>query len=1373
MSKSVQLGPHPSLIGSGGSATAQPTRGTAMAHSSSRAVASAVSLMEGDRPSLVTGFSLVGDGVTDDTTAFQNALNSVAGSGNAAWLEIPSGYIFAVNQLSIPSNVTLIGQNAGSLIKFIGSPSAGFGRIDVPLGTTNWGLENFSIDGGVTSPVGIDYASITSPIQASLSTGTSIWIHGGAGASGCLIERLGITHTGGYAVLLDATAGSMAGYKIRRCKLFDNRPHTFGVSGSFIYGGWTSSIHYESDGTLYTIDDFLVELNSFLRMSGHCFWGHGGALNLLNTNIRFNNNFAQDHALDMCEIGVTDGFSVQGNHSVRGGYLSLTDSAVGTPMQGTVSPAIIDHTGKCINGIISGNLIECANGTAIDGDGLGKSTVSNNNCSSAWVSQDPNADPTHCGTLRNGVNLASGFNLGNSNQDPDAATLITFTGNLFKGFAAGSGRFYAGRNYKAQGNVVHAPCNSTVSPFQMGPVGNGPFQRNYSGDISGNTVYWNPGALVASGLASATFNSATVSYVSGTNFPTWAVGSSLIIGGVEYLVASNSSTVATLATVYKGITSGSVSFGYFSPSGGAAIAEDGSISAYTSTEVNFVRDNTLISVPPGNLYQFSKALTSSSTTGEKRLSSVSPSVSPTSVSQPDAEYVLQTEHYAAGAVDLQLKLYKNIPYGVRVASTPYKIGQSILHGTPANIWTCTVAGTTSSLVGGPLFVPPNNYTDGGVNWQWAGLYQSNNNVATFTDVTAVFPAVSMGTFSLSPTAPIESHRLIVQADGALNDRDNKSPATFLLGSTATSMRVVENHIYPYPTTGVESREAALMLGVIVPAGTTNWETDGLVCSVVSQCPTSGGGGVVAGSFFAVAAATGATVWTQNWRVLDYDNFNESTSFSATLIGLELDVAVANTGSQATGLNMGIYLPKDRRTYANSFGAINVNTTGGYPGATTGWLFYNYWNNGLTLGDGSCDVGILVGLAPISIGVNSQFINFRSGSGASHLGKIYAASDGTMIIFPNTETASTPLAIFGNGNISGGSFTAVGGTTGASLSVNPIPFIGLLHGYTIGQQITDKNGNVQEVTQAGTGPHDETLIAWGSTLGAVTSVGSPVVKFTCLLPPVIVDNSRNVTVNSLTIRSPFVAGSSVLAIDNTNTANFSQIKVLNTVVIDGGLNCGFALATFVGLQVGLPTGGAPVGYVNTTNGYKVNGNAFIDSGLNLSCNGATVSGTLNCTTLVTTTFSGSIINAFTAFQIAGFNVYDSSRNSYQNSVSIGLYGSSTVVINSSQQAFLSALQVGTGGATFTGNASFIGSGFSISATNTNSGTYYCNSTQVMDGSRNLTNINNIGVGTVTCTNNIQTTSGRFVAQGNPGGTTSWVDSAGKTITMVGGLFISRV
>ena len=101
----------------------------------------------------VESFGAVGDGVTDDTTAIQNALNSLSTDGGE--LFFPAGRYYITSALSVPSNVYLRGAGVGATTMY--HPSSQCFR------NSNWGtgsnsyitVENFTFDAGATFDGGV------------------------------------------------------------------------------------------------------------------------------------------------------------------------------------------------------------------------------------------------------------------------------------------------------------------------------------------------------------------------------------------------------------------------------------------------------------------------------------------------------------------------------------------------------------------------------------------------------------------------------------------------------------------------------------------------------------------------------------------------------------------------------------------------------------------------------------------------------------------------------------------------------------------------------------------------------------------------------------------------------------------------------------------------------------------------------------------------------------------------------------------------------------------------------------------------------------------------------------------------------------------
>lgn len=518
----------------GGTSTYQIKRSTTYANS----VAGDVSTKFGDLPDFFNDFGCDRSGVTDDTTKANNALASLVASGKSKIIKIPGNCMLSVNYLSIPSGITIVGEGRFSVLNFVGSPSTTTGRIDAN-GVSDWALDNFFIAGNKTSPTGVDYANITSPTASTLvgggnglPTGSSIWVRGGGG--NITLSRLWFNNSDGYSALLDATSGNISRVRISKCRFSNCKPHLFGTTGvglGLAYGAWTGGIHYEGDGSSYNVSDLLVEWSEFYQMAGHCFWGHSASLSKLHQDISFCNNYAIDHALDMCEIGVTDGFRVTGNKSRRGGYYSATDDAVGVPRWGAIAPAAIDNTGVCINGVISHNVIDCFLGTAIDGDGLGNSVVTNNKITSPWASEDPNkqlASITPAG-FTTGTNICKGYNQNNSNDDPRASINVIVANNQIDGCGENAIAAYTLHDSQITGNHGNHPTykGSTSAfpgasaPIQYGPAtGSNRYCRRLT--ITGNRFSWNPvvnAPIVAEDSQYAAFAATDVNYVYDNDSP--------------------------------------------------------------------------------------------------------------------------------------------------------------------------------------------------------------------------------------------------------------------------------------------------------------------------------------------------------------------------------------------------------------------------------------------------------------------------------------------------------------------------------------------------------------------------------------------------------------------------------------------------------------------------------------------------------------------------------------------------------------------------------------------------------------------------------------------------------------------------------------
>jgi hypothetical protein len=133
----------------------------------------------------VKEYGAIGDGVTNDTAAFNAALKSLANSGGGVCL-IPKGtYIISASGITsrINSGVHLAGEGAKSVLKIAAMPTSGA----LLLGDGNdWSIENLALDMG-------DY--VPSPMRAAISCRGNNWRV--ANCSILKIGRIGISVGGG------------------------------------------------------------------------------------------------------------------------------------------------------------------------------------------------------------------------------------------------------------------------------------------------------------------------------------------------------------------------------------------------------------------------------------------------------------------------------------------------------------------------------------------------------------------------------------------------------------------------------------------------------------------------------------------------------------------------------------------------------------------------------------------------------------------------------------------------------------------------------------------------------------------------------------------------------------------------------------------------------------------------------------------------------------------------------------------------------------------------------------------------------------------------------------------------------------------------
>ena len=428
-----------------------------------------------------------------DATACMNAAIAV----NAA-IRIPLGTWnvgTGGGNLTLHSNLLVVGDGAGTIIQRSGTIGANLGLFDM-ANLSNVRVANMLIDGAVTTPATQDYVTITDPLQANLTLNSTFWLHGGTNIT---LDHLAIQHTGGYAVLIDATANNVNGVQVTDSVLQNNRPFLFGTGSDLTYGSWTGGIFWDSDGSSHNIQNLAITGNTFKWSTGNAVWGHAVALTLLNKNITVSGNLFQDIGLDGIGAGPVDSYTVSANNFLRIGYPSITDNTTGTAKWfnacpggtliggpgGTCSPSntfasipavAIDSTGLVLNFTITGNTAVAHNGGCIDLDGAGYGSVAGNQCyiPSSGDPEYSDAQPSNWGPAVGpfiataGLNYMYGVNTGNTNNTPQGAGFITITSNSLIGQGGGAIRLYAAKSNQAQSNLIFTASTTFYNPITIG-----------------------------------------------------------------------------------------------------------------------------------------------------------------------------------------------------------------------------------------------------------------------------------------------------------------------------------------------------------------------------------------------------------------------------------------------------------------------------------------------------------------------------------------------------------------------------------------------------------------------------------------------------------------------------------------------------------------------------------------------------------------------------------------------------------------------------------------------------------------------------------------------------------------------------------------
>jgi hypothetical protein len=505
----------------------------------------------------VLSYGAVGDGTTDDAPAINLAISKLI-SLNGRALYFPGGRTYVANSpLVLPAGVakiTVAGDGESSVIKRGANMPAGKGLFDIQ-GAKNVRFVDLKIDGNVTTSVGVEYGTMTGanssddPMHATLTANTSFWVHGGS--QHIRFDGITVTHTGGYSILLDATAvADIDDVRILDCTFENNRPHLFGTNPADLnYGSWSSGIHYQGDGVNYSVKNLLIKGCTFRRNTGNCIWGHLYGFGKLHQNIRKIGNHFEDCGLDAIEYGGVVGGVCEGNTFRRIGYICFDDTSASVPAWVSGHNAVgIDTSGLVIGVNYVNNSFMSVNGGYMDLDGYSRGSVSGNTCIYPRVGENEYTEDNiaACGPPGfHGQNWTYGAQTSNSSNQAIAATDVTISGNTFVNMGGGAIKFYAARGCAAFGNNIDHESSSPGVPIYLGTIGTGANQRAYNNVVAGNSITYSPSAA-----APAVFEDSQYGAFSSSD-KNWVQDNRLFGNGNAYEFRKDANTSSVTGVVYS------------------------------------------------------------------------------------------------------------------------------------------------------------------------------------------------------------------------------------------------------------------------------------------------------------------------------------------------------------------------------------------------------------------------------------------------------------------------------------------------------------------------------------------------------------------------------------------------------------------------------------------------------------------------------------------------------------------------------------------------------------------------------------------------------------------------------------------------------
>lgn len=439
-------------------------------------------------------------GVRDTSGAFNQAISDLVRAGYGGDLLVPQGNFRLDNPIVFPAeakNIRIIGSGPGTKFLRGGEMPDGQGMFDV-RGASDIQFQDFSVDGQVTNPVGLQYTDFAfNPAHVLLTKNSSFWVHGGS--KRVRWTRVQITHTGGYARIIDPYSGLIEDITLEDCHDENNRPHLFGTNPADLnYGSWTGGTYVNGDGAdpaeHRILRRFRVRGCTFRRGTGNQLWTHLFALNELHSEFIWEGNSFTDIGLDGLLVGGVSGGLVNGNIFRRIGYTTKTDSDTPLPRWlPNAQATAIDSSGlvKGVNYV--SNSITSVNGGSLDLDGHGESVIANNVCRCPQPGE-PEYDEDRIAESgpTNALSQMYGVNLGNSNDQPLGAQAVNIVSNQFLYLRAGAVRLFAARHCQCEANSIAAVDDPSNPPILIGNLGPGANKRTYQTFVRHNRISYSP-----------------------------------------------------------------------------------------------------------------------------------------------------------------------------------------------------------------------------------------------------------------------------------------------------------------------------------------------------------------------------------------------------------------------------------------------------------------------------------------------------------------------------------------------------------------------------------------------------------------------------------------------------------------------------------------------------------------------------------------------------------------------------------------------------------------------------------------------------------------------------------------------------------------